>query len=98
VSANVFCHPYRNGGKYMGQGKDHLIGEILFSTKDGKKASVSVYRGKGTFTLKRMMPDGTMEERSKIDVYSGELRDYVSEATLVWSDLERDGAVLNPRW
>jgi hypothetical protein len=82
----------------MGQAKDHLIGEILFQTKDGNKASVSAYRGKGTFALKRIMPDGTLEERSKIDVYCGDLKDYASEATLVWSDLERDGVVLKPSW
>ncbi len=82
----------------MGQSKDHLIGEILFPTKDGNKAPVSVYRAERTFTLKRVMQDGTLEERSKIDVYGGNLKDYVSEATLVWSDLERDGVVLNPRW
>ncbi len=82
----------------MGQGKDHLIGELLFRTKNGNTALVYVSRGKGTFTLRRMMPDGTREERSKIDVYGGDLKDYVSEATLIWSDLERDGVVLNPKW
>jgi hypothetical protein len=82
----------------MGQSKDHLIGELWFRTKDGNNAIVHVYRGKGTFTLKRMMQDGTMEERSKIDVYGDDLKDYISEATLVWSDLERDGVELKPKW
>jgi hypothetical protein len=82
----------------MGQTKARLIGELLFPTKDGNKALVYVYRGKGTFTLRRMMQGGTMDERSNIDVYGGDLSDYVSEATLKWSDLERNGVELKPRW
>jgi hypothetical protein len=82
----------------MGKSKDRLIGELLFRTQDGGKAFVSVYRGRGIFTLKRMMQDGTIEEKINVDVYSGDLKDYVSDATLKWSDLERDTVEFKPKW
>jgi hypothetical protein len=50
------------------------------------------------FSLKRMMQDGTMEEKINVDVHGGDLSDYVSEATLKWSDLKRDGIELKRRW
>ena|ERR1700678_1854131 len=83
--------------KYLKQSKDILIGEFLFHTNDGNKALVYAYRGKGTFTLKRMMQNGRMEERSNIDVYEGNANGYASEATLRWGDLEREGVVWKPR-
>ena len=82
----------------MRQSKEVVIGELLFSTKDGNRATVKVYRGKGTFTLKRMMPNGVMNERSKVDVYSGDLANYISEATLVWNDLKPEGVRLEPKF
>jgi hypothetical protein len=75
----------------MRQGKDRLIGELLFHTKTGNKAPVRVYRGDGIFTVERTMEDGRLERRSKSDPYKGDLGDYISEATLVWHDLEREG-------
>jgi hypothetical protein len=82
----------------MKRNSDTPIGEILFRTNDGNRAIVEVYRGKGTFTLKRVMQSGTVDERSNIDVYGGDLGDYVSEATLKWSDLERDNVELKRRY
>ncbi len=82
----------------MGKSKDRLIGELWFCTKDGNNAIVRVCRGKGAFTLKRTMQDGTIEEKINVDVYSGDLKDYVSEAALKWSDLERDTVELKPKW
>jgi hypothetical protein len=69
-----------------------LFGTLLFRTKGDGKATVLVYRSKGTFTLKRL-PD---EERSNIDVYKGDIAGYISEATLRWPDLERDGVEWTP--
>jgi hypothetical protein len=44
------------------------------------------------------MQDGTIEEKINVDVYSGDLKDYVSDATLKWSDLERDTVEFKPKW
>jgi hypothetical protein len=82
----------------MTKGKDRLIGDLLFRTKDGNKAIVWVHRGPHTFTLRRAMQDGTTEERTKGDPYDGNLSNYVSEAMLVWHDLEPEGVELNPKF
>jgi hypothetical protein len=83
--------------KFMKQ-KDHLVGELLFPIKDGGRALVWVYRCNHTFTLRRIMHGGRTEERTKSDPYNGDLSHYVSEAMLVWSDLELDGVEMKPRF
>jgi hypothetical protein len=75
----------------MNQRRHALGGEFLFRTKDGNKAVVYLSQGKGTFTLRRVMSGGSVDERSNIDVYRGNIDGYISEAMLEWSDLERDG-------
>ena len=82
----------------MGKSNDRQIAELLFNTQGGSKAFVYVYQGKSTFTLKRMMQDGTSEERSNVDDYNGDLNGYASEATLKWGDLVRDGVELRRIW
>lgn len=82
--------------KDMKRKSDGVIGELIFRTNDGKRAVVRVYRGNDTFTLRRVMWDGTLDERVNIDVYGGNLRGYASEAALKWSDLELDGVELRP--
>jgi len=55
----------------MKRKSDSLIGELTFRTNDGKRAVVQVYRGKGTFKLRRVMSDGTLDEKVNVDVYKG---------------------------
>ncbi len=80
----------------MKRKSDSLIGELIFPTNDGKRAVVQVYQGKDTFKLRRVMWDGTLDEKVNVDVYRGDLRGYASEATLKWSDLDLDGVELKP--
>jgi hypothetical protein len=79
----------------MKRKSDNLIGELIFRT-NGKRAVVQVYQGKDTFKLRRVMWDGTLDEKVNVDVYRGDLRGYASEATLKWSDLDLDGVELKP--
>lgn len=80
----------------MKQRSRGLTGEFLFRTKDGNKAVVYLEQGKGTFSLRRVMPEGSVDERSNIDVYHGNIDGYIAEATLKWSDLEREGVEWKP--
>jgi hypothetical protein len=82
----------------MKRKSDSLFGELSFRTKDGKRAVVQVYRGRDTFKLRRVVSDGTVDEKVNVDVYGGDLRGYASEATLKWSDLELDGVELRPAY
>jgi hypothetical protein len=80
----------------MAQSKERLLGELLFRTNDGNRAVVYVYIGKSTFTLTRMMLGGRTDERSNRDPHKGDVDGYISEATLEWNDLERDGVEWKP--
>ncbi len=82
----------------MKQSKISLIGELLLRTKNGKRVAVQVYQGEGIFVMKRRMDDGTLDERRNVDVYRGSIEGYVSEATLKWHDLEREGFEWKPNW
>jgi hypothetical protein len=80
----------------MKRKSDSFIGELIFRTKDGQNVVVRVYRGKGTFTLRRVgLP---LDEKVNVDVYGGDLRGYASEAGLKWSDLELDGVEVKPHY
>jgi len=81
----------------MKQGKDNLIGEVLFRTKDGDRASVHVYRGRSTFTLTRIMPGGRFDERRNIDAWARSVDDCIHEAVLEWDDLVLESAEWTPR-
>ena len=71
------------------------MGTLLFNTRHGT-AAVAVYRGSGIFILKRTLPNGRVDERTKVDVYHDDLSYYIGEAALMWSDLDRDDVEVKP--
>ena len=74
-----------------------VYGELIFlRTREKGRAVICVYRGESTFTLSRVMKNGLRDELTKPDPYDGDTTRYIEEATLNWSDLERDGVVWKP--
>lgn len=76
---------------------DRLFGELLFTCK-GSVVVVRVYRGDSTFTITRVIDPAVVEEVTKVDSYGGDITGYILEATLKWSDLEREGVQWKPQF
>jgi hypothetical protein len=49
-----------------------VYGELIFRTRDKGVAVVCVYRGESTFTLSRVMKNGSRDELTKPDPYDGD--------------------------
>ena len=73
------------------------IGELLFQTRSKGVAAVRVYRSKSSFRLTRAVQPSVIEEVSKVDSYNGDISHYILEATLKWTDLEREGVQWKPQ-
>jgi hypothetical protein len=76
---------------------DKFLGELVFGSREGGVAVVRVYRGDSMFTIIRVIAPAVTEEVSKVDCYDGDINGYILEATLKWSDLERDGVRWKPQ-
>ena len=74
---------------------ERFMGTLLFNTRKGT-ATVAVYRGDGTFILRRTMPSGRVDERIKVDAYHDDLNYYIGEAALEWADLDREDVEVKP--
>jgi hypothetical protein len=77
--------------------KYRLIGELLFQARNKGLAAVRVYRGQSSFRLTRAVDPSIIEEVSKVDPYNGDISRYILEATLKWTDLEREGVQWKPQ-
>jgi hypothetical protein len=73
------------------------IGELLFQTHDKGVAVVCVYRGQSSFRLTRTVQPAVIEEVNKADSGNLDIARYILEATLKWTDLERDGVQWKPQ-
>ena len=76
---------------------DKFLGELVFRSREGGVAVVRVYRGDSSFTIIRVIAPAVTEEVSKVDSYDGDITGYILEATLKWSDLEREGVQWKPQ-